>query len=84
MIERLSPGDETFIDARFGGGGQLEAVCARCFYLSEVSTLTQKLDSTDATRVLVEEHLRAVYELLRDRLNEKASEALAKRLQDAP
>ena len=63
--------------------GQLEAVCARCFYLAEIASLTSQLESNDVTRLVVEESLRQIYEWLRDRLNERASEELGRVLQDA-
>ena len=59
--------------------GELVAVCSRCFLLEEVGSLTSSLPAGDSTRSLVEEGLRALYEVVLARAREEA----ARQFQDA-
>ena len=52
--------------------GELVSVCSRCFLLEQVGDLTCALPPTDATRSLVEEGLRTLYDVVLARSQEIA------------
>ncbi len=56
--------------------GSLEQVCPRCFYLRELDGLTRALPTSDSTRLLVEEGLRTLFEVVRTRATEVAEAGL--------
>ena len=57
--------------------GDLVAVCPRCFLLEQIGDLTAALPRDDATRTLVAEGLTTLYEIVRDRSQAIALEALS-------
>ena len=56
--------------------GDLLAVCQRCFLLQQVGSLTTSLPRSDPVRELVEEGLRALYEVVATRAQEIAASEL--------
>ena len=67
-------GEQGFV--QLARSGALEQVCQRCFLIAEVDALTRSLPPADGTRELVEEGLRTLYEVVRDRQLELAEQNL--------
>ena len=63
--------------------GRLEVVCARCFYLAKIASLTSQLAPNDVNRLVVQASLRQIYEWLEDRLDERRSQELGRGIHDA-
>ena len=66
--EAVAPGELVTLASQ----GVLAAVCQRCFLLEQIGSLAGSLPRGDATRDLVEEGLRTLYEIVLSRAQEVA------------
>ena len=55
---------------QYATGGSLLSVCRRCFYLKQIGELSASLEAQDPAVLAVEDGLRTLYEVVKNRVEE--------------